>query len=376
MADLLKLVKSGVDKWNAWRTSNPRAPVDLSRVALRDANLNEYDLSSAHLHKADLQGASLWKTNLDGADLTQANLRGSNLRCASLKDAVAVRTNISRAVCWKADFRNANLYMADFWGTDLSEVNLSNVALREARLHGAILVRADLRNADLSRSMVYGSSAWDANLEGATQRDLVITPDAGRQKWHGYDRMELAGPVMTVDDLEVAQFLYLLVNNAKIRRVIDTITSKLVLLLGRFTPERKAVLDSLRDALRQNDLVPVLFDFEKPSTRDFTETVATIGHLSRLVIADLTDPRSVPQELQRLIPSLPSVPVQPIIQEEQSPYSMFPDFGGYLSVLPPLRYRDAMHLCELLQPNILRPAAARSVEIAARRANFSAGLLL
>jgi hypothetical protein len=360
--DTLALLKAGANKWNAWRASDPSAPIELSRIELRDANLNDYDLSGARLCRADLQGTSLWRGNLIGADLSDANLRGSNLRRASLQQCVAIRTNLSRSVCWKADFQGANLHMADFWGTDLSDASLCNATLTEARLHGAIMVRADLRHADLSRAMVYGSSTWDSLLEGTTQRDLVITPDAGRQKWHGYDRMEVAGPVLTVDDLEVAQFIYLLIKNENVRRVIDTITSKLVLLLGRFTPERKRVLDSLREALRHHDLVPVLFDFEKPSGRDFTETVRTLGHLSLLIIADLTDPRSIPQELQALIPSLPSVPVQPIIQEAQAPYSMFPDFGAFLSVLPPLRYRDCDHLSQLLKANILEPAAARSAE--------------
>jgi uncharacterized protein YjbI with pentapeptide repeats len=370
--ELINLLRTSVDEWNSWRSTHPTATVDLSYAKLHDINLDEYDLSNARLYKADLQGASLWKANLTAADITQANLQGSNLRQTILKGAVAVRANISRSVCWKANLQDANLFLADFWGTDLSEANLRNATLIEARLHGAILIRADLQNANLSKAMVYGSSIWDAILDGATQRDLVITPDAGRQKWHGYDRMKINGPVMTVDDLEVAQFIYLLINNAKVRRVIDTITSKLVLLLGRFTPERKAVLDSLREALRQHDLIPVLFDFEKPSDRDITETVGLLGHLARMVIADLTDPRSVPQELQRLIPSLPSVPIQPIIQEAQSPYSMFPDFGAYLSVLPPLPYRDANHLCEILQSKILEPATEKSKEIALRRANYSA----
>jgi hypothetical protein len=49
--------------------------------------------------------------------------------------------------------------------------------------------------------------------------------------------------------------------------VIDTITSKVVLILGRFTPERKSVLDAIRDQLRKRNYLPVLFDFEKPSNR-------------------------------------------------------------------------------------------------------------
>ena len=42
-----------------------------------------------------------------------------------------------------------------------------------------------------------------------------------------------------------------MLHNQKIRDVIDTITSKAVLILGRFTPERKAVLDALREELRR-----------------------------------------------------------------------------------------------------------------------------
>jgi hypothetical protein len=83
---------------------------------------------------------------------------------------------------------------------------------------------------------VDGVSAWDVKLQAAIQTSLVITPDQ---------------PEITVDNLEVAQFNSLL-NNAKIRDVIDTITSKAVLILGRFTPERKPTLDALRDALRQS----------------------------------------------------------------------------------------------------------------------------
>jgi hypothetical protein len=370
--EALKLVRSGFTNWNAWRQENPTAIVDLSRLKLRGLNLNEMDLSSARLVRADLQGASLWKSNLSGADLTEANLRGANMRQAQLVDAVGVGANISRTVCWKANFRGANLHMADFWGSDLSDSLLQGSVLTEARLHGTVLVRADLSHANLSQAMVYGSSTWDATLEGAIQRDLVITPDAGRQQWHGHARMESSGPVLTVDDLEIAQFIYLLMNNSKVRRIIDTITSKVVLLLGRFSPDRKAVLDALRDALRQHDLVPVLFDFEKPTSRDFTETVAAIGHLARLVIADLTDPRSVPQELQRLVPSLPSVPIQPIIQSSASPHSIFPDFAAYLTVLPLLRYGNAEDLCASIRNGILNPAAVLSAEIAKRRQHYLA----
>jgi hypothetical protein len=68
-------------------------------------------------------------------------------------------------------------------------------------------------------------------------------------------------PEITTDDIEVAQFLYLLIHNEKLRKVIDTITTKVVLILGRFSEERKVVLDAVRDALRTRGLLPVIFRF-------------------------------------------------------------------------------------------------------------------
>jgi hypothetical protein len=75
---------------------------------------------------------------------------------------------------------------------------------------------------------VYGIATWDVRVEGAIQRDLVITPDEE--------------PAITVDDLEVAQFVYLLLKNQNLRGVISTVANRAVLILGRFTSERRAVL--------------------------------------------------------------------------------------------------------------------------------------
>jgi hypothetical protein len=102
-------------------------------------------------------------------------------------------------------------------------------------------------------------------------------------------------------------------NNERIRDVINTITSKVVLILGRFTDEKKAVLDAIREELRHHDYLPVLFDFEKLASRDITETVSTLAHMARFVIADITDAKSIPQELMKIVPDLPSVAVQPLL---------------------------------------------------------------
>ena len=80
-------------------------------------------------------------------------------------------------------------------------------------------------------------SAWGLKLPRAKQQNLIITRNDE--------------PEITVDNIEVAQFIYLLLHNEKIRDVIDTVTSKVVLILGRFTDERKAVIDAVREETAQ-----------------------------------------------------------------------------------------------------------------------------
>jgi hypothetical protein len=158
----------------------------------------------------------------------------------------------------------------------------------------------------------------------------------------------------------MAQFLYLLLHNQKIRHVIDTITSKVVLILGRFTPARKLVLEAMRDELRRRDYLPVLFDFEKPAGRDLTETVGTLAHMARFVIADITDAKSIPQELMAIVPNLPSVPVQPLLLASQQEYGMFEHFRRYPWVLEPFVYEDEEHLSRSLNQWVISPVEAKA----------------
>ena len=241
-------------------------------------------------------------------------------------------------------------------GADLREANLFGARLFGARLGGAdlehaVLVGTDLRGADLTNCRVYGISAWDLRVDEQTkQASLVITP---------YGQLEVS-----IDNLKVAQFVYLLLTNPEVREVIDTLTTKTVLILGRFTDERKAVLDTLRDALRLRGYVPILFDFEKPASRDLTETVSTLAHLARFIVADLTDAKSLPQELSHIVPFLPSVPVQPLILEGQQEYGMFEHFAHFPWVLPPYTYTDQNALVAGLVERVITPAEAKARDVA------------
>jgi len=113
-------------------------------------DLGGADLRRAHLYGADLSGADLSGADLSGADLSEAGLSG-----------------------------------ADLSGADLSAADLSE----------APLVSADLTGADLAGCRIYGVSAWNLKLAGANQQNLIIT--------------RADEPAITVDNIEVAQFIYL-----------------------------------------------------------------------------------------------------------------------------------------------------------------------
>ena len=213
----------------------------------------------------------------------------------------------------------------------------------------ASLVEADITNADLTGCRVYGVSAWGLKLNDKTaQHNLIIT----------YQK-----PDITVDNIEVAQFVYLLLHNQKIRDVIDTINSKAVLILGRFTAERKAVLDALRDELRKRDYLPILFDFDKPTSKDLTGTVTTLANMVRFIVADGTVPKSIPHELAAIVPTT-IVPVKPILLASEREYAMFSDLQHrYHWVLPTHRYEWQEQLIADLELCVIQPAAKKAEEL-------------
>ncbi len=255
------------------------------------------------------------------------------------------------------DLRQANLVSADLANVsfvsarlencaltfaNLTNANLTDSQIRSADLSGSILVGTNLSRANLTGATIHGIAAWDLILDGTVQDALRIT--------------KRGDPLISVDNIEVAQFVYLLLSSPKVRQVIETIGRKLVLVLGRFSPERKLVLDAICDGLRALDFLPMLVDFEPPSNRDITETVGTLAHLARFVIADITDAHSIPQELMAIIPNLPSVPVLPIIHESQEPYGMFEHFRNFPWVLKLQVYSDSASLIRNLQNDVVAPA--------------------
>jgi hypothetical protein len=361
----LSILKQGVDVWNKWRDNNPDEYIDLTEAEISNANLSRVDLGGVNLKGALLKGADLSDSNLGQADLSEADLSGANL----------LQAELSQANLHKAKLNNANLHGAYLWGANLSEADLSRANLAFAVLMRANLTKANLTNAELSAatlihttvsrakvsgSSIYAINVWDLIGEFEDQKDLVISA-RGRP---GMEDAPEAEPSITVDNIKVAQFIYLILNNEEIRNAINTLTSKSVLILGRFAiPERKAILDALRNKLREYDLLPIVFDFDRPTDKDFTETIKTLAGLSYFVIADVTNPKSSPLELQATVPDY-QIPFVPIIQEGEKPFAMMVDLQKkYNWVLNTVSYDSEETLMSVVKPLIIDPAMKKRQEL-------------
>jgi uncharacterized protein YjbI with pentapeptide repeats len=384
------LLKQGADAWNAWRERNLDILPDLSQADFTGMDITEADLAGADLRKTNLSRSNLTRADLTGVDITEADLGQARLRRATLRTAKLRRANFNEANLSHADLTGADLYKAYLSGaylsgTDLNEANLNEANFNEANLSGADLrganlsradlTGADLRGANLSRAdltganltyahladvdltaanltdcRIYGVSAWGLKLSKDTkQQNLIITPDDE--------------PEVTVDNIEVAQFVYLLLTNPTIRNVIGTIGKKGVLILGRFTDERKKVLAALREELRKHDYVPILFDFKPSTNLDVTETIKVLAGLARFVIADMTDATDVRVELHNIIEDFTSLAVQPILLKGQPEFVSLSHRKKHPWLLPTFEYESLEDLLANLGTSVIPRAEEKVLEL-------------
>jgi hypothetical protein len=161
----------------------------------------------------------------------------------------------------------------------------------------------------------------------------------------------------------------MMLHNEKIRHPINTIGRRGVLIFGRFK-ERKFILEAIRSEVRKHKLVPIVFDFERPTDRDFSEAVLSLVGMSRFVIADITKPQSVPHELELTVPNF-MIPFVSLIQKPARPYAMFQDLWKKPRhwVLEPLSYSTVDQLVRIFKQAVIEPANRRWKSLARKKAD-------
>ncbi len=327
---------------------------DLTRATLFKANLSQADLAGANLNGADLSGAFLIRANLSGASLIGSCLKGANLGQASLFRAKLIKAVLRQASLFKADLSEADLSQTDLEGANLQEAVLEQTDLRAANLANAnlcfaTLLRTNLEGAVLDNCAVYGTSLWEVNLADSCQRDLDIMP--------------AQQPVLSVDSLQTAQLVGMLLHHEKARYEVFSITLNTVLVIGRFPEERKTVLSAIKEVLRRADYSPLVLDFHLPGSGDKNEIVKTLARMSRFVIADLTGDQRIAETLDAVVHFLPSIPIQPIGEAGQEKDMTDGHYHRYRWVQPFWRFLDADDLAARFDREVVGPAERKAAEI-------------
>ena len=218
-----------LDAWSAYKkqrqiaamqAENPNERVLTKGGYIRSLSKKTIDLRGANLDEVMLGYADLRAVILDGASMRGAWMKGVQLQDASLKGVDFGRSEYGRDTRMMegnfnyADLSGAQLQEADLSDSTFKQTNLSGADLSGSNLSNTVFTKSNLTNTILTQSRIYGISAWDLMKEGAQQDNLLI---------------ESAGDLISVDDLEIAQFVYLMLHNKNITNVISTIGWKAVL---------------------------------------------------------------------------------------------------------------------------------------------------
>jgi hypothetical protein len=142
-----------------------------------------------------------------------------------------------------------------------------------------------------------------------------------------------------------------------------------VLILGRFSDERKPVLDAIRKELRkpEHNYLPIVFDFPPTTNQTTIETIKTLASMARFVVADLTDARSVLMELVAIVPALPSVAVRLLIKKSAPEYGMLDFIRKFSSVVKDTcEYENEQEVIVSIKEQIIVPAEAKVRELRQR----------
>jgi len=388
--------KDGISKWNEWRKNYPGISPMLLKLNFRNLEWHPskrpgIDFSNANLMNADFQGAKLNYADFSNANLINSNFTRSLVKNSKFDSCELRRANFEWAVLNFSTFSNANnasafahatmrgvnfdgcnlksssFIDANLAGASFVDADLSHSYLTDANLLNANLTRADLSNATMLRirfvnTTIEGAIIKDAKIYGMSAWNLIGTPKIMHRLLITFDEES----EITVDDLDLAQFIHLLLRREKLRNVLNTITSKAVLILGRFTTERKEILDSIANELRKNDLLPIIFDFEKATSRDFTETIRVLAGLSFFIIADITDPSSIPLELQAAVPDY-QIPFITVIETGRKPFAMFRDLKKYSWIFEPVAYSSKDELINGFKEIFLDRAFEKQKELTGQK---------
>jgi hypothetical protein len=310
--DVNDVILQGPAAWARWRQQHP-GHVSFSRP-------HWYDCPGPG--GGQIKGRN--RVDFSGMDLSGVEIHGAFAEGLHLRRCVFDGVRFEEGDFSRADFANATFRNTLFNKTILTGANFDGVTMVNCNLNRVNLVGASFRVQEITETVVYGIAAWDLQTsENSKQSKLVI-----ERTYELYSDLVARGVVpMTVDDIELAQFVYYLSNHKKLRDTLNILNDKGALLLGQFAHGGLERLYAMREWLQAHGYMAMIFDFERPDSMSLTETVVTMAGLAKFIVVDLSGP-SVPAELQAILAQIK----KPVLALG-NPYALFADVADQTNVV-------------------------------------------
>lgn len=344
--DPSRILMQGAERWNAWREQHP-GPVDFTRP-------NWYDCPGPG--GVQIKGEN--RVNFSGMNLSGLSVYNAFAEGLHLRNATFEGTRFEEGDFSRADFSGSTFRSTMFNKTILTGATFDGATFVNCNLNRVNLVGASFRVKEITETVVYGIAAWDLQTSADMKQSKLVI----ERTYEFYSDLVQQGKVpMTVDDIELAQFVYYLSNHKKMRDTLNILNDRGVLLLGRFKEGGLERLYAMREWLQRKGYMAMIFDFARPDNLSLTETVVTMAGLSKFVVVDLSG-SSVPAELQAILGQIK----KPVLACGD-PYALFPDLADQTSLVV-VEGDDSNLLSDLEDslPELERLYAERIVQLARR----------
>jgi hypothetical protein len=342
IAVLKKAAAENKHVWNNWKEA-----VDPGKYRLSGVDFST--LNTPGLPGYDFLNCTFEDCIFDNIVLFNCDFEHARFERCTFTSSVRSNGNFRSSEFENCTFTETNFINADFRGATFRWVVMENVNFRFACLSDC-----KFYDSKIIGCKIYGASIWDIDAVRTEQRDLLIPNRKENGKW--------TGETITIDDIQLGNVIFLLLDNANYRKMFNESKKKSVLILGRFGKNLEQTINPLKNELRKRNLSPIVFDFDKPNALDLMEAIVLLAFMSKFIIADLSDATSVIGELQAILSSQ-MLPVLPIIRRSSTLFSTYAFTNKFIWIAQPLIYDEIQQVIEKFDSVIIKTAEELDREI-------------
>jgi len=179
------------------KSKNSKIPVNFIFAIFSEKTLSKVGLPGDHnkaMREKNLQAYNLRNSIFEDVDLKQFDFRGANLEGAKFS-----KVDLSRANFQGVNLKSAELTKINFQGADLQEADLE-----KSRLDTVSFIRADLRSVNFKDVEFMTSKIFEANLQGASFEGVLWFVVNSRYNYIKADLRDVVG--LTCNQLQNQHF--------------------------------------------------------------------------------------------------------------------------------------------------------------------------